>query len=99
MLDRAIGNLKRLGAQTESFVSAGTISPDQADAIRDVLSELNRQMEADERFLPREGIEARDYLFGSDLETDGWESVRQVARRCHTAILGEQSAFLAINAK
>jgi hypothetical protein len=99
MLDRAIGNLKRLGAQVETFVSAGTIRPDQAEAIRDVLSELIQQMEADEHFLPHDGFEAREYLFGSDLETEGWDKVRQIARRCHTAILGEQSAFLAINAK
>jgi hypothetical protein len=99
MMRRAIGNLDRVGARADELVASGELDAEQAARVSELRSEVLRQMEANADFLEEADAAEREFLFGHALENDGWTRIRQLARPCHTALVGEDSPFLALRAK
>lgn len=99
MMRRAIGNLDRIGARADELAAAGELDADQAARVAELRDEVLRQMEADPDFLEEGQAGTREFLFGHALENDGWDRIRRLARPCHSALVGEESPFLALRAK
>jgi hypothetical protein len=99
MMPRALGNLERIGADLSPLIDAGDIDRGQADLVAQLRDEVARQVATHDDFLEEKSASPRDYLFGTALETDDWHAVRHLARRCFTALAGEESPFIAIMAK
>jgi hypothetical protein len=99
MMPRAIGGLQQLGADLTPLIDAGDLDATQAALIKELRDELIRTIAGHDDFLDQEGASAREYLFGTALETDEWHAVRHLARRCYTALAGKEWPFIAIMAK
>jgi hypothetical protein len=99
MMPRAIGNLERVGADLAPLIGAGDIDQVQADLVTQLRNEVAHQIADHDDFLEEANSAGREYLFSSALETDDWHAVRHLARRCYTALAGEESPFIAIMAK
>jgi hypothetical protein len=96
---RAIGNLRRIGANLDGLVADGTLGADDANAIaglRDLVLETHQRRPD---LLGEEDARPRAYLFSYALEDDDWEAIRQTARAVHAKLAGESSVFVAIMAK
>jgi hypothetical protein len=60
--------------------------------------ELGAGLASEPNFLAESQAAPREFLFGTALEADSWEDLRQTARKCFTALAGDTSPFVAINA-
>ena len=99
MMPRAVANLNRIGADPQPLLDAGELTPEQAELVVELQAELARQLEANDDFLEQAGADPREFLFGDALENEGWSSLRHLARRSHSALVGDASPFIAIMAK
>jgi len=99
LLDRAIANLDRIGADLTPLVEAGRLDAEQARQVADLRREVLEQGQADPEFVPRSIAAPREFLFSEAMETEGWEAVRRRARPCHSALAGPDSPFMALRAK
>jgi hypothetical protein len=99
MMPRALGNLERVGARLDEFVEAGALSEEQAELIAQLRGEVSRQLAEDPSFLEEQASGPREFLFSHALENDRWHRVRHLARRCFTALAGEESPFVAVMAR
>lgn len=96
---RAIGNLQRVGADVDRLVAEGALDAEQAELVRQLREDVAQQMSTHEDFLEEANAAPREFLFGTALENEDWERVRQLARRGHSMLAGEESVFVAIMAK
>lgn len=99
MMRRAIGNLDRIGARAGELVASGELDADQAARVSELREEVLHQLDANPDFLEEAHAADREFLFGHALENDGWTRIRALARPCHSALVGEESPFLALRAK
>jgi hypothetical protein len=98
-LPRAVANLQRIAADLQALRQAGVFDDEQLALVAALRDEVSARSDADPAFIPREGVDGRDFLFTSALETPEWHHLRLTARRAYHAIAGDQSPFIAIMAK
>jgi hypothetical protein len=96
---KAVENLDRGVANLDELVAAGKFAPDVADQIREVHALLHAGIDASSDFFETAGSEKREFLYGDALETPDWKQLRYTARRCFLQIAGEESVFVALNAR
>jgi hypothetical protein len=99
MMPRAIGNLRRIADNLDGLIASGELNDQQATMVRDVRDRLEAGLVSEPDFLAESRAAPREFLFGTALETDSWEDLRQTARICFTALAGDTSPFVAINAR
>lgn len=99
LMSRAVANLNRIGADPRPLLAAGELTPEQAELVVELQAELARQLETHDDFLEEADAGPREFLFGHALENEGWHTLRHIARRSHSALVGDASPFMAIMAK
>jgi hypothetical protein len=99
LMRRAVETITHFDDNRAALVEAGLIDEDTAERVAEAAAEVGRQMAADEDFLRESAAGPRDFLFGDDLETDAWRSVRSIARRAFSAVAGKTSEFVSLMAK
>jgi hypothetical protein len=99
LMSRAIANLDRVGADVQPLVDAGELDAEHAPMVSELRDVVLSELRDDPDFVPESSAGPREFLFGDALETEGWARVRHLARRCHSALAGEESPFMAIRAK
>lgn len=78
---------------------ARSFNDEQIALLQELRAQLARELDADPDFIDDKGAERREYIFTDALETEQWQALRLLARRCWTAIAGEESPFIAIQAR
>jgi hypothetical protein len=96
---RASETVMQFDDDREGLIHAELIDDETAALVTELAAEIRLRLSANADFF-RESVAApREFLFGDELETDEWSSVRLAARRAFTAVAGETSRFTALIAK
>jgi len=98
-MPRALSNLDHIGANVDVLVGEGRLNAKPAAMIKQLRDQVKEAQARQEDFIEEKASGPREFLFGHALENDDWEAIRQHARRIHTEIMGEESVFIAIQAK
>lgn len=98
-LRRAIDNFLEMSADRQLLVATIELDDTQIALLEELRAELSRRLEANPDLLEDGNADTREYLFTHALENDQWHSIRHLARRCYTAIAGDESPFIAIMAR
>lgn len=99
MMLSATGNLRRIAENLDGLIASDELDDEKAAMVRDVRDKLEAGLASDSDFLAESQAGPREFLFGTALETEGWEDLRQTARKCFRALAGDTSPFVALNAK
>jgi hypothetical protein len=98
-MDRAVANLRQIGADLDTLVAAGDLTAEDATVVRHVRDELNDALSRRPDLLHANGREPREFLFSDALENEDWDRIRQTARAAHRKLSGDRSVFISIMAK
>ncbi len=98
-MNRAIANLREIGADLDALVAAGDFTEEEATVVRQLLDEFDNALSQRPDLLAFEGREPREFLFSNALENEEWDRIRQSARVAHRKLSGDRSVFISIMAK
>ena len=98
-MPNAIVNLDNAVENLDSLIGDELVTPEQADKMRELHRLVHHGLDTHEDFLEEKISGPREFLLGHALENDDWEAIRQVARNLFGDVAGEDSVFIAINAK
>src|ERR1700733_8374106 len=82
-MDRAVANLRQIGADLDVLVAAGDLTAEDATVVGHGRDELNDALGARPALLHANGREPREFLFSDALENEDWDRIRQTARAAH----------------
>ena len=71
---------------------------EQIALLQELGTRLAAELAGDPNFIDDKGAKVRDYMYTDALQTEQWHSLRLLARRCWTLVVGAESPFLAIRA-
>lgn len=98
-LRRAVDNFLEISGDRQKLEETLQFDGSQIALLQALRAELEAQLAANPGLLEDQDADRRAFLFTHALENDQWHSIRHKARRCYTAIAGDESPFIAIMAR